>query len=57
MLEYMITQIVALLALTAICTLLIVFGYREFKYRRKIDFLTHLVDKGYETENVDINNL
>lgn len=50
-------QILAILALAAITTLLIVYNYKEFKYRKKIEFLTHLVDKGYETENVDINNL
>lgn len=56
--EYVIIpQIVALLALTAIIVLYVTFTYKENKYRKKIDFLTHLVDKGYETENVDINNL
>lgn len=55
--EYIFVQIVALLGLTAITTLLIITNYREFKYRKKIEFLTHLVDKGYETEYVDINNL
>lgn len=54
---YIITQIVALLALTAITTLLIIYGYKEAKYRKKIEFLTHLVDKGYESNKVDLNKL
>lgn len=55
--SYIITQIVALLAITAITTLLIIFNCREYKYRKKIEFLTHLVDKGYETQKIDLNKL
>lgn len=50
-------QILAIIALAAIVTLLIIYNYKEFKYRKKIDFLTHLVDKGYESENIDLNNI
>lgn len=57
MIEYLIVQVVALMSLTAITTLLIVFGFREFKYRKKIDFLSHLVDKGYESKHIDLNKL
>lgn len=45
------------LSLVTISVLLIVFGYKEMKYRKKIEFLKHLVDKGYESDMVDINKL
>lgn len=54
---YIITQIVAILALTAITTLLIIFNCKEYKYRKKIEFLTHLVDNGYESQKIDLNKL
>lgn len=55
--EIIIAQVTALLAMCAICTLLIVFGYKEAKYNKKIDFLSHLVDKGYESKKIDLNKL
>lgn len=57
MIEVLIAQLACILSLAAVLVLMVIYGYREFKYRKKIEFLTHLVDKGYETNNVDINNL
>lgn len=48
---------IPIVGLVTISILLIIFGFKEFRYRKKIEFLKHLVDKGYETEQVDINKL
>lgn len=55
--EIMITQIIALCGLIAIAILLITTGYKEFRLRKKVELLTHIIDKGYEHDNVDINSL
>lgn len=43
--------------ITAIAVLLTIYSWREFRYRKKIEFLTHLIDKGYESDMIDLNNL
>lgn len=55
--ETLIVQGLALLSLTTLGVLLIITGYREFKLRKKVELLKHIIDCGYEHENVDINNL
>lgn len=55
--EILISQLIALMCITAIAVLLIVFSFKEFKLRKKIELLTHLVDKGYEYEHIDLNNI
>lgn len=57
MIELLVPQVFAIASMTAIIILFIVFSYKEYRLRKKIELLTHLIDKGYETENVDINNL
>lgn len=57
MIELAILQATGLLSITTICVLLIIFGWREFRLSKKIELLKHIIDKGYETENVNINDL
>ena len=57
MIELTILQATALLSITTIAVLLIIFGWREFRLSKKIELLKHIIDKGYETENVNINDL
>lgn len=55
--EYVIYSIVAILSLAAVAIVTVVGACRDYRYGKKIEFLKHLVDKDYETENIDINNL
>ena len=55
--DFIVVYGLPIVCLATIAVLLIVYGYKDMKYRKKIEFLTHLVDKGYETENVDINKI
>lgn len=55
--DLLIIQLMALASLTTLGILLIVFGYREYRLRKKVDLLRHMIDRGYEHENVDINNI
>lgn len=57
MIELAILQATGLLSITTIAVLLIIFGWREFRLSKKIELLKHIIDKGYETENVNINDL
>lgn len=54
--EFIFVQIIAILAMAAIAILLIVFGYKEFKYRKKVEFLTNLISKDYETDKLEIES-
>ena len=54
---YIIIQIVALLAVVAVAILLIIYNSKDYKYCKKIEFLTYLVDKGYESNKIDLNKL
>lgn len=55
--DFVIIYGLPIVCLATIAILLIVFGYKDMKYRKKIDFLKHLIDRGYESENIDINKL
>lgn len=57
MIGIILTQVLGILTMATVAILLIIYGYKEYKLRKKIELLTHIIDKGYETENVDINNL
>lgn len=57
MIGIILAQVLGILTMATVAILLIVYGYKEYKLRKKIELLTHIIDKGYETENVDINNL
>ena len=55
--EAFIVYSVPIIGLVTIAVLLIIFGYKESRYRKKIEFLEKVIDKGYETENIDLNKL
>lgn len=57
MTEIIIMQVFGLLCLTAVTTLLIIFNYKEAKYSKKINFLTDLLEAGYESDKIDLNNI
>lgn len=57
MIEILLPQCLAIAAMATIAILIIVFGYKEYRLRKKVELLTHIVDKGYEHDNVDINTL
>lgn len=54
---YLLVSIISIISLATICGLCVVFGFKERHYEKKIEFLSHLVDKGYESNNIDLNNL
>ena len=55
MFEIALLQSLALVSLTTIAVLLIVFGWREFRLSKKIELLKHLIDKGYQSVDVDFD--
>ena len=50
-------QVVALLGMVGITIVLIVANFREYRLRKKVELLQYMIDKGYETENIDISNI
>ena len=56
MIEILLPQCLAIAAMATIAILIVVFGYKEYRLRKKVELLTHIVDKGYEHENVPLNN-
>lgn len=55
--EYIVVSALAICSLTAISVLLIVSYNKQHRLDKKVQLLTHIIDKGYEHENVDINSL
>lgn len=59
MFEIALLQSLALVSLTTIAVLLIVFGWREFRLTKKIELLKALIEKGHQPVDCefDINKI
>ena len=43
--------------LTSVIIILIVNRVREFRLQKKVELLQYMIDKDYETDKIDINNI
>ena len=54
---YALISIVPILCLTAIAIVISHYHWKEYRLDKKVDMISHLVDKDYETDNIDLDKL
>lgn len=54
---YALISIVPILCLTAIAIVITHYNWKEYRLDKKVDMISRLVEKDYETDNIDLNEL
>lgn len=54
--EFIVTYLIYILALIGVIFLFLFFAAKRDVLRTRRDILKYLIDKGYETDKIDLNN-